>query len=130
MTNIQKVFNYKEGQQIRTVVIDGEPWFVAKDVCGILKLSNPRITLSLLDEDEKGVHSIDTLGGRQETTILNESGLYSLILRSRKPEAKQFKRWATHEVLPSIRKNGMYMTKVVVHEAVENPKEFLECVDN
>lgn len=86
----------------------GALWFVAKDVCDILELGNHRSSLALLDEDEKGVHSMDTPGGKQELTIISEPGLYSLILRSRKPEAKAFKRWVTHEVIPSIRKTGTY----------------------
>lgn len=101
------IFNHL-GNDIRVMTDDqGEPWFVAKDVCAILGLSNPRTSLALLDEDEKGVHTMDTPGGKQELTTVNESGLYSLILRSRKPEAKAFRRWVTSEVLPSIRKHGM-----------------------
>jgi prophage antirepressor-like protein len=87
---------------------DGEPWFVAADVCAALTVGNSRMALDRLDEDEKGVSSIDTLGGKQDMAVVNESGLYALILGSRKPEAKRFKRWVTHEVLPSIRKTGTY----------------------
>ncbi len=87
---------------------DGNAWFVASDVCRALDLSNPRSSLALLDDDEKGVHTVDTLGGKQAMATVNEPGLYSLILRSRKPEAKKFKRWITHEVIPSIRKTGQY----------------------
>lgn len=101
------IFNY-EKKEMRTVTIDGEPWVVAKDVCDILELGNHRSSLALLDDDEKGVHTVDTLGGSQQVSIINEPGLYSLILRSRKPEAKAFKRWITHEVLPAIRKTGAY----------------------
>ncbi|MBC9785489.1 Bro-N domain-containing protein, partial [Heliobacterium chlorum] len=107
MTNLQKVFNY-EGAQVRTVLIDGQPWFVANDVCKILEHGNPRQVIQRLDSDEKGVHTVDTLGGQQEMVIINEPGLYSLVLTSRKPEAKAFKRWVTHEVLPSIRQTGSY----------------------
>jgi prophage antirepressor-like protein len=96
------------GQSSRIVSIDGEPWWVASDVCDILGLSNMHSSLALLDEDEKGVHSVDTPGGSQQVTVVNEPGLYSLILRSRKPAAKAFKRWVTHEVIPSIRKTGSY----------------------
>ena len=82
---------------IRIVTKDGEPWFVAKDVCNILEIKNSRDTLNkCLDEDERGVDIIYTPGGNQEMTIVSEAGLYSLILRSRKPEAKAFKRWVTH----------------------------------
>lgn len=98
-----------ESQNVRVVVgQDGEPWFVAADVCAALTIDNHRNVIARLDDDEKGVHSMDTLGGKQELAVINESGLYSLILTSRKPEAKRFKRWVTHEVLPSIRKTGGY----------------------
>lgn len=86
-----------------------EPWFIAKDVCGILELKNRRSSLALLDEDEKGVHSVDTPGGQQQMTVVSEAGFYQLVLRSRKPEAKAFQRWVTHEVLPAIRQDGGYM---------------------
>lgn len=88
---------------------NGEPWFVAKDVCAVLELKNPRSTLALLDEDEKGVHIVDTPGGEQQMTIVTEPGFYKLVMRSRKPEAKAFKRWVTHEVLPALRRDGGYM---------------------
>lgn len=81
---------------------------MAKDVCECLDIGNSRDAVAALDEDEKGVDSIDTPGGAQEMSIISEAGLYSLILRSRKPEAKAFKRWITHEVLPSIRRAGSY----------------------
>ncbi|WP_274434822.1 phage antirepressor [Alicyclobacillus sp. ALC3] len=97
-----------ENRDVRVVSIDGEPWFVAKDVCDVLGLSNMRSSLALLDDDEKGVHTMDTLGGKQQVSVVNEPGLYSLILRSRKDEAKRFKRWITHEVIPQIRKTGSY----------------------
>lgn len=103
-----KIFEAEAFGQVRVVDVDGEPWFVAKDVCECLELGNPRTSIALLDEDEKGVHTMDTPGGQQEMSIVSEAGLYSLILRSRKPEAKAFKRWITHEVLPSIRRTGQY----------------------
>lgn len=97
------------GSNVRVVHdANSEPWFVAKDVCEILGIVNPRDALSNLDDDEKGVANTDTLGGEQTLNTVSESGLYSLILRSRKPEAKVFKRWITHEVLPSLRKVGLY----------------------
>ena len=99
---------YKDNP-VRIIEKDGEPWFVAKDVCNVLELANPRSSMALLDEDERGVHSMDTPSAKQEMAIISEAGLYSLILRSRKPEAKAFKRWVTHEVLPSIRKTGAYL---------------------
>lgn len=101
------MFDY-QGKQVRTVVINDEPWFVAKDVCEVLEMSNHNETLKRLDDDEKGVNSIDTLGGVQELLVVNESGLYNLVMGSRKKEAKQFKRWITHDVLPAIRKTGTY----------------------
>lgn len=88
---------------------DGEPMFVAKDVCTALGLGNSRQALSRLDEDEKGVISTDTPGGEQKMQTVNEAGLYVLVLGSKKPEAKAFKRWVTHEVLPAIRRDGGYM---------------------
>ncbi len=118
------LFNY-EGKQLRTVSKDGEPWFVASDVCEILGLSNSRMTVSRLDEDEKGVSIIDTPGGLQESTIINEPGLYSLVLTSNKPEAKKFKRWITHEVIPSIRKNGSYSVQLTPTEALLKSVELL-----
>lgn len=106
MNEIQ-VFKF-ESAEVRTVSKCGEPWFVASDVCGVLDIQNIRQNVAKLDDDEKGVCSIDTLGGPQQMNIINESGLYSLILTSRKPEAKRFKKWVTSEVLPAIRKTGKY----------------------
>ena len=103
-----KIFERQEFGQVRVVDVNGEPWFVARDVCECLELTNTSQTLSYLDDDEKGITTNDTPGGQQEMSIVSEAGLYSLILRSRKPEAKAFKRWITHEVLPSIRRAGSY----------------------
>lgn len=109
MNNIQ-IFKY-EDNDVRTVDLNGEPWFVGKDVAAVLEYSNPRKALAdHVDQEDKGVTKCDTLGGVQELTIINESGLYSLILSSKLPTAKQFKRWVTSEVLPSIRKNGGYIS--------------------
>ena len=99
---------YKE-HPVRIVDRGGEPWFVAKDVCAVLEIAKVDSAIRSLDEDEKDTHSMSTLGGDQEMSIVSEAGLYSLVLRSRKPEAKTFKRWVTHEVLPSIRKTGAYV---------------------
>lgn len=93
---------------VRAINRNGEIWFVAADVCAVLDIKNPRDAVSTLDDDEKDVGITDTLGGKQKSTIINESGLYALILRSRKPEAKRFRKWVTSEVLPSIRKTGAY----------------------
>lgn len=106
MNEIVKIFN---DQPVRILDNNGEPWFVARDVCKVLEISKYRDALSRLDEDERGSVKLDTLGGTQEMSIINEAGLYSLILRSHKPQAKTFKRWITHEVIPGIRKNGAYL---------------------
>lgn len=108
MENGIQVFENSEFGAVRVVEVNGEPWFVAKDVCDCLELTNTAQTISYLDDDEKGVTTNYTPGGKQEMSIISEAGLYSLILRSRKPEAKAFKRWITHEVLPAIRKTGGY----------------------
>lgn len=101
-------FNFDQ-YQVRTLRHDdGEVWFVAQDVCAALTIENNRDAVARLDGEEKGVRTMDTLGGTQEVAVINESGLYSLILTSRKPEAKRFKKWVTSEVLPSIRKTGGY----------------------
>ena len=89
-----------------TVLIDGEPWFVAKDVCEVLGLGRQQDSTRHLDEDEKGECLVDTPSGVQSMVVISESGLYSLTIKSRKPEAKLFKRWITHEALPTIRKTG------------------------
>ena len=108
MNNIQ-IFKY-ENNDVRTVEMNGEPWFVLKDVCGVLGLSTPARVAERLDGDEVSqTHFTDSIGRKQETTVINESGLYSVILRSDKPEAKPFRKWVTSEVLPSIRKNGGYI---------------------
>lgn len=97
------IFEYAK-KPVRTVMKGVEPWFVAKDVCAILGLVNSRDAISSLDDDEKGVANTDTLGGKQEMTIVSEPGLYKLIFRSRKDTAKAFTRWVTHEVLPALRR--------------------------
>ncbi len=106
--NDLKIFENEQFGLIRAIEKDGEPWFVAVDVCRTLELGNSRQALARLDDDEKGVISTDTPGGKQTMTIVNEPGLYSLVLGSRKPEAKAFKRWITHEVLPALRRMGTY----------------------
>ena len=102
------VFQNEEFGDIRTVMLEGEPWFVAVDVCRALDIRNNRDALNRLDDDEKGVELTDTPGGQQKLSIVNEPGLYSLVLGSRKPEAKAFKHWITHDVIPAIRKTGSY----------------------
>lgn len=109
MSNIQ-IFENPEFGKVRTVDVNGEPWLVGKDIAEALGYSNPRKALAdHVDTEDKGVTKCDTLGGMQDFTIINESGLYSLVLSSKLPGAKKFKRWVTCEVLPSIRKNGGYI---------------------
>lgn len=119
--NDMKIFENSEFGAVRVVDVNGEPWFVARDVCECLELTNTSQTLSYLDDDEKGITTNDTPGGQQEMSIVSEAGLYSLILRSRKPEAKIFKRWITHEVLPAIRRHGGYLTPAKLEEALADP---------
>ena len=116
------IFENPEFGAVRSILIDGEPWFVAADVCKALELEKTNRALSRLDDDEKGAHSVSTPGGRQRMSIISESGLYSLILGSRKPEAKAFKRWITHEVIPSIRKHGAYMTDSLLDALEAHPE--------
>ena len=124
--NIMVFEDPRFGQQ-RSTLIDGEPWFVASDVCRALELGNPTRAISRLDDDEKVTltnskgHS-GQLGGAQYLNYISESGLYSLILTNRKPEAKAFKRWITHEVIPSIRKHGAYVTDKVLDQMNEHPE--------
>lgn len=114
--NDVKVFENEQFGEVRTLTINNEPWFVALDVCRILGLDKTWNALQRLDDDEKGTTSISTLGGMQEVTIINEAGLYNLVLGSRKKEAKEFRRWVTHDVLPDIRKHGMYATDDLLND--------------
>lgn len=115
------VFSFTTGA-VRVVLRDDAPWFVAADVCAALSIENNRDAMSRLDDDEKGVGSIDTPGGSQVMTIVSESGLYSLVLGSRKPEAKPFKKWVTSEVLPAIRKSGRYEVGDQLPAVVRSPR--------
>lgn len=111
------------GLPVRVLSIDGNPWFVAKDVCEVLGLVNSRDAIAALDDDEKGVGKTDTLGGAQTLSIITESGLYGLVLRSNKPNAKAFRKWVTATVLPAIRKDGSYVAgeeKVLTGEMTED----------
>ena len=109
MANELQIFNNPEFGQIRTVTIDGEPWFVGKDAAVALGYENPQKAVRThVDSEDKGVTEMDTPGGKQNLAIINESGLYSLILSSKLPSAKQVKRWVTREVLPALRKTGSY----------------------
>ncbi|MGH0511095.1 phage antirepressor KilAC domain-containing protein [Bacillus paranthracis] len=116
--NKLQVFNNEELGQVRTVVKGEDVWFVAKDVCEVLEIKNTTQAMQKLDPEERTMFNI----GRQgETNIINESGLYSLIMTSRKPQAKAFKKWVTSEVLPSIRKHGAYMTPNTINALLQDP---------
>lgn len=112
------VFTFNQSQ-VRTILRNGEPWFVVKDICDILEIANARDAVSTLDEDERGSVGItdgtSPLGGNPNVNIISESGLYALIFKSRKPEAKAFRKWVTSEVLPTIRKTGRYETHSIPH---------------
>lgn len=112
-----QLFEYS-GYQVRTVLLDGQPGFVAADLCKVLDIGRVHDAIRGLDDDEKGTDTIRTPGGDQQVSVVNEPGMYSLVLRSRKPEAKKFKRWITHEVLPAIRETGSY--------SVDRPKTLEE----
>lgn len=107
MTDLQ-IFNNDRFGQVRIIPVDGELMFVAKDICDCLEITKHRDAISRLDSDERGSVKLDTPGGKQDIAAINEYGLYSLVLSSRKPEAKEFKRWITHDVIPAIRKTGSY----------------------
>lgn len=112
MQYTMQVFEYEDRDEFRVMDRNGEPWFVLSEVCKKLGIAQPASASRALDDDEKDVLTMHTLGGPQKVCIINESGLYSLILSSRKPGAKRFKKWVTSEVLPSIRKTGSYGGKV------------------
>lgn len=125
--NELKTFQNPKFGTIRTTTINGEPWFVAVDVCKALEIQNHKDAIGRLDEDEKtGVDLTDPHGRVQNTNCVNEPGLYALVLGSRKPEAKAFKRWITHEVIPAIRKHGAYMTPEKVEEILLNPDTIIK----
>jgi anti-repressor protein len=105
--NALSIFRY-EGADVRTITRDGEPWFVVADVCRVLGVGKANDAARGLDDDERGTETIRTPSGEQTMLVCSEPGMYSLILRSRKPEARAFKRWVTHEVIPAIRKTGAY----------------------
>lgn len=117
-----RIFKNEEFGTIRTVEINGEIWFVGKDVASILGYSNARDAIANhVYEDDKGVGKLDTLGGKQNMTVINESGLYALIFGSKLESAKRFKHWVTSEVLPSIREHGTYMTQEFIQKTLDNP---------
>nr|WP_325195610.1 phage antirepressor [uncultured Oscillibacter sp.] len=129
MSNIQ-IFNYNS-TEIRTIQNDGEPWFVLKDVCQVLGMDTTQLkkVADRLEADEKGRTQITTPGGVQETWIINESGLYNVILRSDKPEAKPFRKWVTSEVLPTIRRHGMYATPDTVEKMLADPDTTIKLLE-
>lgn len=122
MSDTLQVFNFEQ-KDVRVVMKDGEPWWVAKDVCEVLELSNPTMALEGLDEDERAKFC---LGRQGDANIITESGLYTLVMRSNKPEAKRFRKWVTSEVLPTIRKHGAYMTPAKLEEVLLNPDTLIK----
>lgn len=125
--NELQIFNHPDFGQIRTVTINDEPWLVGKDVAQVLGYKNPQEAIRThVDPEDKGVSEILTPGGKQQIPVINESGLYSLILSSKLPGAKKFKHWVTSEVLPSIRKHGAYMTPETLQAAILNPDTMIE----
>lgn len=122
VNNLQ-VFKNTEFGEVRVIEQNGEPWFVAKDICAVLEHTNPTVAIQSLDDDER---SKLFLGRQGEVNCINESGLYALIVRSNKPEAKRFRKWVTSEVLPSIRKHGTYMTPETLEEAILNPDTIIK----
>ena len=123
MNEIQ-IFKYTNDRNIRVIEKDGTPWFVAKDVCDVLGLTNNRKALQTLEEDELMLLRVTSGGEKREINGVNESGLYNLIFKSNKPEAKKFRRWVTHEVLPDIRKHGIYLSNKAIEAAQNTPEEF------
>lgn len=123
-----KIFDNQKFGQLRTVMIENEPWFVATDVCRALDID--ATATRRLDDDEKVTLRLTQgeTAKTSDTTVINEPGLYSLVMGSRKPEAKQFKRWVTHEVIPSIRKYGMYATPTTVENILNDPDYFIELI--
>lgn len=115
-----QVFTNVEFGEIRTLLIDDQPWFIGKDIATVLGYSNPlKAVRTHVDEEDKGVNEMDTPGGKQKIIIINESGLYSLILSSKLPNAKKFKRWVTSEVLPEIRRTGGYIDEGATTQQLE-----------
>lgn len=128
--NELQIFNF-ENSEVRTQVIDKEIWFIGKDVSDLLGYSNsPKALKDHVDEDDKLTERIVMAGQNREVTIINESGLYSLIIKSKLPKAKKFKRWVTKEVLPSIRKHGGYLTPEKIEEALLNPDTLIQLATN
>ena len=124
--NELQIFQNPQFGEIRTIERNGEPWFVAADVCRALDIGSPTMAVDRLDEDERTLISIEGASNGKPVNAVNEAGLYGLVLSSRKPEAKAFKRWIKHEVLPSIRKHGAYMTPETLEAAILNPDTMIK----
>lgn len=118
-------FSY-EDNPVRAFELNGIAWFVAKDVCDILQITNYRNAVSRLNENMKGVHSVDTLGGNQDMAVINEAGLYKLVFTSRKPEAEKFTDWVAEKVLPSIRRHGIYATPQTIEAMLQDPDTMIK----
>lgn len=128
--NDLQIFNNEEFGEVRTVDINGEPWFIGKDIARALDYKNTAVALQdNVDPDDKEVTKVSTSGGQQDTIIINESGLYSLVFGSRLPNAKKFKRWVTSEVIPDIRKHGIYATDNVINQILNNPDFGIELLN-
>ncbi|QRG86342.1 BRO family protein [Bulleidia sp. zg-1006] len=117
-----QVFNFNN-QPVRTVQLNNQPYWVLKDVCEVLELSNPTVVASRLEDDERAKFN---LGRQGEAIVITESGLYAVILRSDKPNAKEFRKWVTSEVLPAIRKNGAYLTDEKAYDITHNPQSLAD----
>jgi len=129
--NIQRFTNSEMGVSVQVVMLDGEPWFVAKDVCDVLGIRNARDAVSKLDNDEKNTVGItDGIRGNPDRVIVSESGLYHLVFKSRKKSAIKFRRWVTGEVLPSIRKHGLYATENTVENILNDPDTFIDLLQS
>ena len=123
-----KVFENAIFGKVRTVLRNSQPWFVAADVCRVLEVDHT--AMRRIDEDEKGRDLIPTPGGEQQVTIVNEPGLYALVMGSRKPEARAFKRWITHEVIPDIRRHGMYANEATLDRLMDDPDSLISALQH
>ncbi|OXZ40013.1 phage antirepressor KilAC domain-containing protein [Finegoldia magna] len=128
--NELQIFKNNEFGEIRTVTKNNEPWFIATDVCSALDISNTSQALTRLDDDEKNTIILNEGIGNPNKSIVSEYGLYNLILASRKKEAKKFKRWITHEVIPTIRKHGAYMSSEVIEKTLSDPDYLIRLATN
>lgn len=128
--NELQIFKNSEFGEIRTVTKNNEPWFIATDVCSALDISNTSQSLTRLDDDEKNTIILNEGIGNPNKSIVSEYGLYNLILASRKKEAKKFKRWITHEVIPTIRKHGAYMSSEVIEKTLSDPDYLIRLATN